>query len=60
MLFHSAHFSGFTGIFGNIVRQYKGPSINYVVSRGEGAQCVELELRWRFCVHSSTCPEIYL
>ena len=25
-----------------------------------GAQCVELELRWRFCVHSSTCPEIYL
>ena len=20
---------------------------------------VELELRWQFCVHSSTCPEIY-
>ena len=27
---------------------------------GGGAQCVELELRWQFCVHSSTCPEIYL
>ena len=25
-----------------------------------GAQSVELELRWRFCVHGSTCPEIYL
>ena len=23
------------------------------------AQCVELELGWQFCVHSSTCPEIY-
>ena len=23
-------------------------------------QCVELELRWRLCVHGSTCPEIYL
>ena len=23
-------------------------------------QCVELMLRWRFCVHSSICPEIYL
>ena len=23
------------------------------------AQCVELKLRWRFCVHTSTCPEIY-
>ena len=23
------------------------------------AQCVELELRWQFCVHSSTCPKIY-
>ena len=22
-------------------------------------QCVELKLRWRFCVHSSKCPEIY-
>ena len=27
---------------------------------GEGAQCVELELRWQFCVHSSACPEIYI
>ena len=24
-----------------------------------GSQCVELELRWQFCVHGSTCPEIY-
>ena len=24
-----------------------------------GAQCVELKLRWRFCLHTSTCPEIY-
>ena len=24
-----------------------------------GSQCVELELRWQFCVHSSACPEIY-
>ena len=24
-----------------------------------GAQCVESELRWQFCVHGSTCPEIY-
>ena len=23
-------------------------------------QCVELMLRWQFCVHSSMCPEIYL
>ena len=23
------------------------------------AQCVELELRWQFCVHGSTCPEIH-
>ena len=22
-------------------------------------QCVELKLRWRFCGHTSTCPEIY-
>ena len=22
-------------------------------------QCVELKLRWRFCVHGSKCPEIY-
>ena len=22
------------------------------------AQCVELKLRWRFCVHGSTYPEI--
>ena len=22
-------------------------------------QCVELQLRWQFCVHTSTCPEIY-
>ena len=26
---------------------------------GGGTQCVELELRWQFCVHGSTCPEIY-
>ena len=26
---------------------------------GGPAQCVELELRWQFCVHGSTCPEIY-
>ena len=25
-----------------------------------GSQCVELKLRWRFCVHTCTCPEIYL
>ena len=24
-----------------------------------GAQCVELKLGWRFCVHTSTCPDIY-
>ena len=23
-------------------------------------QCVELKLRWRFCVHGSNSPEIYL
>jgi hypothetical protein len=23
------------------------------------SQCVELKLRWRCCVHTSTCPEIY-
>ena len=23
------------------------------------AQCVELKLRWQFCVHTSTCHEIY-
>ena len=23
------------------------------------AQCVELALRWQFCVHSSICHEIY-
>ena len=23
------------------------------------AQCVELKLRWRFCVHASTWPELY-
>ena len=22
-------------------------------------QCVELKLRWPFCVHTGTCPEIY-
>ena len=27
--------------------------------RRDGAQCVELKLRWRFRVHSSACPEIY-
>ena len=29
--------------------------------RGGGgrAQCVELKLRWHFCVHTSTYPEIY-
>ena len=27
--------------------------------RGLGAQCVELKLRWRFCVHTSTRPESY-
>ena len=26
---------------------------------GHPAQGVELELRWQFCVHSSTCPEMY-
>ena len=26
---------------------------------GGGAQCVELKLRWQFCVHTITCPEIY-
>ena len=26
---------------------------------GGGAQCVELKLRWQFCVHTSTCHEIY-
>ena len=25
-----------------------------------GAQCVELDLRWRFCGHGSACPAIYL
>ena len=25
-----------------------------------GAQCVELKLRWQFCVHTSTFPEINL
>ena len=28
-------------------------------AKGTKAQCVELELRWQFCVHGSTCPEIY-
>ena len=28
-------------------------------NQGSGAQCVELELRWQFCVHGSICPEIY-
>ena len=23
-----------------------------------GAHCVELELRWQFCVHGNTCPDI--
>ena len=26
---------------------------------GGGAQCVELKLRWRFCAHTGTCPDIY-
>ena len=30
------------------------------VCNSGGAQCVELELRWQFCVHGSTSPEIYL
>ena len=28
-------------------------------SRKPVSQCVELKLRWRFCVFTSTCPEIY-
>ena len=24
------------------------------------SQCVELKLKWRFCVYGSICPEIYL
>ena len=34
-------------------------SLNPFSTRGR-AQCVELNLRWQFCVHSSICPEIYL
>ena len=33
--------------------------LNGVISDDTMAQCVELELRWQFCVHGSTCPEIY-
>ena len=29
-------------------------------SFGGGARGVELGLRGQFCVHSSTCPEIYI
>ena len=29
------------------------------LSQSGGAQCVELALRWQFCVHSRICHEIY-
>ena len=57
---------GHTSLIEHIVRLsvdhdtlLKGSFINDVrFFRGE-AQCVELKLRWRFCVHASSCPEIY-
>ena len=37
--------------------------MHYTRERGSiyalSAQCVELKLRWQFCVHTSTCREIY-
>ena len=38
----------------------KGPSIYYVITCKGGAQCVELALRWHFCVHGSICHAIYI
>ena len=29
------------------------------LAKRTSVQCVELKLRWLFCVHTSTCPEIY-
>ena len=37
----------------------KTSKTQYQDSKTSWAQCVELELRWQFCVHGSTCPEIY-
>ena len=31
-----------------------------ILANQGGAQCVELKLRWHFCVHTSTCHDIYL
>ena len=47
-------------IFLNLMNNLRGRRAQELGGGGTWAQCVELELRWRFCVHSSTCPEIYL
>jgi hypothetical protein len=52
--------------------KFKGVTKHYVVKLPKSAgarhycqkilrvpQCVEMKLRWRFYVHTSTCPEIY-
>ena len=43
-----------TCIFLTVRAQLKKPLCLWTPS-----QCVELKLRWQFCVHTSTCPEIY-
>ena len=47
------HFSDLNSWLSNL-KSFNRP----VASGGGRAQCVELELRWQFCVHSSTCPKI--
>ena len=52
----------------NNSRPFKGEGFDYIRVKiwggGQGnwppSQCVELKLRWRFCVHTIKCPEIYL
>ena len=46
--------------FGLIYDKFlKGKKVPGGEISGGGAQCVELKLRWQFCVHTSTWPEIY-
>ena len=46
--------------FGLIYDKFlKGKKVPGGEISGGGAQSVELKLRWQFCVHTSTWPEIY-
>ena len=55
----------FAGSLPTVVSSFSAPGDASGASGGSFgfgtlAQCVELKLRWRFCLHTSTCPEIYL